>query len=185
MALDPNALIDIAYIETHAKDVAASDEARYEGLINQASTLCESKTGRVLAAQDVTVVLDGPGGDTLMLPEYPINSITSVHLDSTRTWGAEAEITDHYVDPVLGVLYRDTGWGKVRQSIRVVFNGGYATVPEDLKEACLEIVLWLSPRQKSAGVGLRGAKVDGQDIEYEITMPLNAQQILSTYRRTV
>lgn len=183
MALEPNALIDVAYIESVARVIADADEARYEALINQASSLCEARTDRKLAAQPLDMIFDGTGKDTLLLPEYPIVSVTSVHIDATRQWGAEDEVTDYYKDDSLGILFRDSGWGWVRRSVRVQFTAGHETVPEDLKEACLEIVLWLAPRQKAGSVGLRGTKVDGQEHELEITIPLHAQQVLRSYRR--
>jgi hypothetical protein len=51
------------------------------------------------------------------------------------------DIGDYEVDPNRGWLIRDAaGWNQGRNNYRVVFTAGYATVPEDVQEACAQWV---------------------------------------------
>lgn len=94
--------------------------------------------------------------DTIYLRERPINTITSVHEDVQRVYGANTllvEGTDFEVNVNLGTLTRVSGsdvtrWERGYRTIRVEYDGGFddvaddkANVPEDLKRAALKLAL--------------------------------------------
>jgi hypothetical protein len=186
VGLGPYSLIDIEYLKRLAHDVALPDDDVLEDLINQATQIAETKTGRKLKARDCTVTLDGPGGDVLLLPEYPVNSVSTVHLDPDRQFGGETEITDYYLETAAGLLHYDAGWGSAPQSVRVTLNAGLEPVPEDLKECVVELVIWLIPRQRAGVAGQRTIMdAAGLQTELEISMPLHVQRVLGVdYKRT-
>lgn len=185
MALNANALIDLAYLNSmRSKAVETADESFAEELINQASAMAERYCGRVLASQSVTSVVDAPGGTALILPEYPVSAVTSVFIDTAREFGAATEVTDYYLEAPTGILFRDTGFGSGRRVVKVIYTAGYATVPADLSQAIVELVQWLWGRQRSQSVGIRVSRgIDGVETEHELTMPLATQRALERYRR--
>lgn len=185
MALNANALIDLAYLNSmRSKAIESADEAFAEELINQASAMAERYCGRALASRTVTSVVDAPGGIALVLPEYPVSAVTSVFIDPAREFGAGTEVTDYYLEENTGILFRDSGFGGGMRVVKVVYTAGYATTPSDLAEAIVELVGWLWSRQRNQSVGIRVSRgLDGVETEHELTMPLATQRVLERYRR--
>lgn len=94
--------------------------------------------------------------ETIFLRERPINSITTVHEDDQRVYGAGDLLTeddDFILDKNKGTLTRVSGtdvwrWERGLRTIRVEYDGGYddvatdkANVPEGLKRACAKLAL--------------------------------------------
>jgi uncharacterized phiE125 gp8 family phage protein len=185
VALNENALIDIAYLDSmQSHDMAAEDDAFAEELINQASAMAERYCGRVLASRSVSSVVDAPGGSALVLPEYPVSAVTAVYLDTAREFGATTEITDYYLEESTGILFRDAGYGSGVRVVKVVYTAGYSPVPSDLQEAVVELVHWLWSRHRTQSIGIRVSRgLDGVETEHELTMPLATQRVLGQYRR--
>jgi hypothetical protein len=128
-------------------ELDASVQAEAERLISVASRRCEDYCGRVLSAETVTRQLDGSGRRLLDVGDYPIRSVTSVHVDSDRAFGASTEVTDYIIRDA-GYLYRDTPWPRGVANVRVVAEVGYQTVPADLEESIIQLVgYWIdTPR---------------------------------------
>ena len=138
-------LIDRATLKSHLQ-LSSSDkfDALLDSLISQVSSAIESATKREIKERTaVTEYLDGYGTGTLIPMQSPINSITSIHVDSLRLWASTSLVltTDYVVDQSK-VLIRGLG-GKIFsqgvQNIKLVYDYGYASVPDNLMLACL---LW-------------------------------------------
>ncbi len=184
MALGANALITFAYMQVLA-DVADDEEARTEVLIDAASVAANQYTARLLAARDITETLDGNGKKSLLLPEYPVNSIASLFIDTERAFGAATEITD-FLTYDEGEIYYAGVFPNVRQSVRVTWNAGYASdaVPDDIQIAVGEMVEWYLQRFKGAGIGVAAIQnPDGIATQFERDIPLSARQRLNRYKK--
>lgn len=163
----------------------ASDETEIERLISLASVRAETVTNRVLGAADVTRYYDGNGRDLLDLREYPVNSVTSVHVDQDMDFEAEDAVTDYKVLTDLGMLYRSGGWTAGTQNIKVVANVGYSTVPEDLEESVIQLVgYW---HQSTSVTYLEGDTGTPESYQNQYTgqmdIPFQVHRIWSEYRR--
>ncbi len=169
--------------------VKAIIETFVEELIDQASTIADRIARRTLAAMVHSEIYDGPGRSTLRLNNYPVSSVTSVHIDSARSWGAATEITDYFTEDGPGLLHYDGGFGSLRQSIQVIYTAGFSLgppteVPADLREAIVELVVWLNYRQAGNAIAVRAtAGIDGVRTEHEISIPMNARRTIESYRR--
>lgn len=183
MALASNALIDTDYLtQMTTRTVDAGNTAFVEELINQASDLAEQIARRKLASQTITEVYDGNGGYRLVLKQWPITGMTGIYIDADRVFGATTEITDYYLEADAGIVHYDSGFGRVPQSVKVIYVAGYSTVPSDLKEAVVELVLWLWTRQNGGNVALRVTTgIDGVRTEHEISIPMNARVAIERY----
>lgn len=182
MSLDANALIDFGYVQD-LLSTGVGDQARVETLINAASASANLYTGRLLAARSHTETLDGTGRTTILLPEYPVNSITSLYVDGDRSFGATTEVTDYqYYDE--GEIYYSGGFPDIRKCVRITWNAGYATVPEDLQIAIAEIVQWYLGRFDGDGVGVTAIQnPDGIVTRYERDIPFSARMRLNRYKK--
>lgn len=160
-----------------------------ERMINAASKSANRISGRILAATDYTKYLDGNGKEFLLLPEYPVNSVTELNVDTARDFGSSTEVaSDEYL------LYEDTGEVRLLgatfpcypQAVKVVFNAGYATLPDDLEMAVIEVVAYNLKRIGGHGniIGVKEISADGSvNTSYELTIPVNAQGVFESYRR--
>lgn len=117
-----------------------------QNLITQKSKECANYCNRKFAARALTEYYDGDGRATLLLREYPINSITSIHDDPDRAYGAETLIDSaDYTMPNAGLdgMVKGDGiiFGAGVENIKVVYNGGYSTLPADLVSAAEMMVM--------------------------------------------
>jgi hypothetical protein len=105
--------------------------------------------------------IDGPGGNVLILPKYPILTITKINCDGVEWTGVD--ITNSFA------IYEDEGMIKVReginydnvdldevfakgtQNIEITGTFGYASVPKIIEELATLIVIRIM-REKSLGM---------------------------------
>ncbi len=88
----------------------------------------------VTLVTDDTATLDGNGLESVLLPAAPVLDVSSVTLDDAAlTVGADC---DWSAD---GFLRRLGGWWPDRlRCITVVYDHGYAVVPEDIQEVVID-----------------------------------------------
>lgn len=110
----------------------AAQTLRAEELIEEGTGLIERETGPLLQSLD-TVTLDGTGRPKLLLPRWPVNSVTSVtEIDAD---GAETLLAyrDDYTWSASGILTRMGCWPGHDRAVRVLYIPGYATLPADVR----------------------------------------------------
>lgn len=186
MSLAANALATFA--EAKSRFGYLDDEqTSVEDLINEASSRMEAYSRRKFAARDFTFILDGTGRDRLVLPEYPINTVAKLTIDSARAFGAECDIasTDYQILAEAGMLRLYSGsFGETDEAgiIRVQCNAGFATTNGNypaLRSACLSLVDWLKSRAKPGAIGRKGEySADRVSVSFEIEMPMDVRSIL-------
>lgn len=92
---------------------------------------CERICGVAFVPRYERVVLDGSGGEPLVLPRVEIRAVRSVSIGGAITTGVD-------FDPA-GVIYRAGGasWPAGRRNVLVEYEHGYDAPPEDLKMAAM------------------------------------------------
>lgn len=137
------ALIATAETKTYLGVTGSADDTLIEGIIARVIEFIEAQTGRYFDEDAAhTEYFDGNGTDELWLRE-PADSITSVHYRDYPgdTW---TEITAGAED---GFEIRDRtlirkglrAWDFGRE-YRVIYQFGYATGPEDVRQLALDLV---------------------------------------------
>jgi hypothetical protein len=102
-----------------------------------------------LEAGSRTETFDAPDSPAIWLRHTPVNSVTSVTVDGTALTSSQYDSTPagRITRIVSG---RPRSWSTRQVSTVVVaYNGGYQTVPEDLKDICARMVA----RAFQAGAG--------------------------------
>jgi len=154
-------------------DVEHEDVMRALLALRIASDVVRRKTGRDFDRVETTITLDGPGTDSLLLPNPPIAEIVEVvSIDSA---GSETEIalTDYRLDPVAGILRRTDGgtWPRGWRNITVELISGYLLPgeiqvdAEDLPELPLDLqglVLQLASRLMDDGLSTASIGASGE-----------------------
>jgi len=175
-----SSLADVAALEAWlgrpVEDNAAAEQA-LEIASDIARAYCGHSISQIL---NDTVVLDGPGTHTLMLPAMPVNGIDSIEV--------EGELLDNskYRWSKKGWVRRTDGilWPVLPGSIEVVYNHGYATVPGGI----VGVVLALAGRVVDGSSGIKQETIGSYSVTYGDPSPVlraNEQAALDAYRVTL
>lgn len=143
-----------------ALEISGGDhDAKLNGYINRATDIIESYCRRrFLSTVHTDEIYSGDGSRYLSLRNFPVTSLASVAYRtgdfSSPSWDAvdtELFTLDTAAGNDSGVIYLDTGFHRGVENYRFTYTAGYALadVPNDLKEACIEIVSYLFNRRKS------------------------------------
>lgn len=120
-----------------------ADAELLSALISAASAAVQGYCGREFTSEERTELHDGDDQQTLILDEYPVTDIDTVKTiddDDEETTIAETDYR-YRTDGVLVLKY--TTFPAGIQNIEVVYTAGYATIPEDLQEAVVQIAVKL------------------------------------------
>jgi hypothetical protein len=160
------------------------DEEYVEELIGRASATMETKVGGYIKQRERTFYLDGTGRQKLIVPDYPLGESVAVFVDSSRVFEEETEETLGVMYPEEGMIFLETGWPAGARNIMVVADVGYDPIPLDLEDACTKIVAanWSAYRGKRLGIKA-STGMDGQRLEFEVGIPLDAHRVLESYRK--
>lgn len=171
----------------------SDDDARIDSLLAVVTDFIQSYCNRTFASDTLTEYpkVNGYNASTVNLKRYPVTSVTSVHVstDLPRVYGADELLTadeDYILDEDPGILHRTDGsaWPTGIKAVKVVYVGGYSTIPADLERAAIEIIavklnkgkfqLYHVTQEDAAEGGIRMLR--WEDI------PTTTQQVLDDYR---
>ncbi|GGU52601.1 mobile element protein [Streptomyces lavendofoliae] len=136
--------------ETDPKLLAALNAAsrRFRGAVRHPVSLVSGDT----------VVLDGTGAHSLLLPAAPVVSVESVELE-----GAALTAGTDYDWSADGYLRRlTTTWPDRLRCLHVTYTHGYALIPEDIKEVVIDQARAMYRVQP----GVQTMQVGGQSIGF-------------------
>lgn len=173
-----------------SRGIAGTDyDTRIGEAINAASAKVRMYCGRDLSngfeEAERTEVYNGDGTPQIRLNEWPVDSISSVSLRSSAASGAAVygdtvDASGYFAD-ARGILYRvggidwawkhdgssRVGWPYQFAAVQVVYTGGYATIPQGIKDAVFALMdQWFDEAGRNAvsaateakGVVNRGAR---------------------------
>jgi len=179
-------LTSLAHVREYLKKETAdtADDTFIQDLVTRLSAEIEKKCGRTFIAGARTEYYKGNGMDRMVLKNWPVNSVTSIHIDEDRLWASDAAIdTDDITisDRVPGqvILNGDFFDFSYIENVRVIYNAGYATIPYDIEQACIKLcaIEYIESRRIHTKIeGERDLQADKKDIW---------SFILNTYRAAV
>lgn len=147
-------LSTVASCKEHLGISGTTFDAVIGTLLTRASAWIERYCGRTFASTAYTQDYDGDGTDTLILRQYPIVSVTTIHDDQERDFASATLIDadDYYVDADKGMVKLIAGrFSRGRGNVRVVYTAGHATVPAAVALAAVELTAFWFNRRRSAG----------------------------------
>ena len=136
-----------------------------------------------------TLYLDGPGGQALQLPYMPIQSITSIHDSTDRTYGSGDLVagSDYDLFGSEGLVYlKDSSvhgsWSGTTRAIKVIATIGWTAVPEAIQHAAgLQTAFWFKNRDQ---VGYSSINQGGGSVSIAALGLLpEVQEALQPYRQ--
>lgn len=194
MALNANALITLAQGKTFLgiPTLETSHDSLVEDFINEASQMIETYCNRFLIQRTVIEYKNGNGRKQLILNQYPISSITSLHDDLNHSYGAETLIDASnygiYGDQLNDNFYIerfDSAFCRGQKNIKIVYVAGYllADIPADLKLACKIIIAFYYNKQQSKDWTTSTKSKGDENITVIQGIPQSAIEILDKYKR--
>jgi hypothetical protein len=153
-------------------------------LVTAASAFIDSYCDRDFALHTgATEIRNGTGTKRIMLFNTPIASVASVSVN-----GQALKASTGPSDP-LGYVYdkdlvylRDGCFTKGAQNVVIVYTGGFATPPADIKQACIELVLYKWAKRDRQDKKME--TLQGQNVMFESRdMPEGVKTVLNQYRR--
>lgn len=197
MSLRATALVTVAAAKAYCgiETAITTWDSILETLIDGVSEAFNRSCDRTLAKATYTgAYLDGPGTRELVLPNFPVISITSVEEDDLAL--TEGDEYDYLLYAESGILWRVGGdWLLGPKTVKITYTAGYIaipgageteSIPADLKLAALQQVAaeWQAIKNKSWGK-LSDSGPDGASItRFESGQFLReVRQVLERYRR--
>lgn len=205
MALAANALVDLLTAKSFLTITGASDDARIEKTIDRASDFCERWCGRLL--KEIVHAAErhpGPDAPRFFVPHAPIKTSATIAVtlngEVQTVWRTEADGDPENKDVLVGrshpdaqlfvpdILYRAGGWRPSSAgnpfNVLLSWTGGFATIPDDLQEACLLIAqkAWRDEQRQLTEVVAINTPGGGVTL-MDTAIPSRAQELLTPFRR--
>jgi hypothetical protein len=137
------ALADVtAWLQTGQNPFPAVDNALLSRLITAASRFIESWLDRRIALCDWVEIRDGNGGQRLAFTNVPVSQVWSLSIDGLAIQPAPAGggFGAGYVFSPTELALRGYVFTRRAQNVSVTYTAGYASVPADIAQACVELV---------------------------------------------
>jgi len=107
-------------------------------------------------SQSYTEYYSGQGNQELFLDKRPIISVTTIKEDSEWAFGNDStKSSDDYAILDDRVVLKDDSFGAGIRNIQVIYTAGYATIPGDLRQACIEEVSRAFDKRQNVDISSR------------------------------
>lgn len=118
----------------------ASDDVLIR-LITSASAFIVNYLNRPILTASYTEKYNGNGKQFLRLKAWPISAISSLKSSTDIIPVSPDGLTDGYIfdDATVYLLGPYVFWGGI-QNVSIAYSAGYASVPLDVEQACIELV---------------------------------------------
>lgn len=198
MAVVAHALTTLARVKTFLEITNTSKDGLIELLIDACTDWIESECGNRRfknSGSDITEYHDGDydltGRDKIFPRQFPIATLTSIAYktgdNASPTWtvinanGYERNDQD-------GIIYFANEsrsflqtLPRGRQNIRLIYQGGYTTIPTDLELCCIKLVA--KELNKSKSQGLTSESVGGANFAWNEDIAPDVKKIIANYKR--
>lgn len=166
---------------------SANSDGEIDSLIPKVSQFAKTYCKRTFRDyyEDPFVEYSEGGFDRILLHETPIASITSVQQSTNygQTYTALVKFTDWVQDGDDIISLHPSGkFEKLIRGYKITYFGGYETVPEDLKAACMDLLTYYKDNEGT----IKSAKSAGSNttqIEYVQTssLPAHIRRVFDQY----
>lgn len=145
----------LANVKEYLDITGTGDDTLLSNLIARATRFLQDHFGRQILQATYTEFYDGRGSPQIMVREWPIVTVTSLHESIEQTWDASTLIAagDYLIDLRLGRVRLKAGiFFPSFQGVRLIYDGGYATVPHSIEHATIEAVARIYRRRLNPDV---------------------------------
>lgn len=137
-------LCALADVKTYLGITDTNTDAVLTDLVSKASAMVEAFCNRTFGQASYTETLNGNGRAQLCLKNTPITAVASVAINDAPVSAAVGATGTGYVFDKLSVYLRPGGYpctfSKGVQNVTIAYTAGYAAIPLDVAQACIELV---------------------------------------------
>ncbi|MFZ2005891.1 MAG: hypothetical protein WB697_05440 [Stellaceae bacterium] len=162
------ALADVtAWLQTGQNPFPAADDALLARLITAASQFIQSWLQRQIAVSDWIEIRDGNGGQRLTFANTPVVNVIALAIDGLTIPPAptDGRLGAGYVFSPTELALRGYVFTRRAQNVVVTYTAGYASVPPDIAQACIELVCQRY-RERSRTGEVSKALMSGEAVTY-------------------
>lgn len=189
-------LVNLATIKSYTQQTTAANDVILQTLLDNTHrslyTLLGDRMIKRVVGTPWVYVLSG-GMDAIQLPQWPLIGSTAEFSagyieDSINTWVTLQAYTtdDWYANMEWGIVYPTGGgfWPSGYRNLRCSFEAGYATCPEDLREAICQWVGVKFQRYSNKRWDVSSSSKETESFQFrEDEIPKDARKILRYYER--
>jgi len=177
------ALTTLAAVKLYMGITDTSLDTQIAALIPRAQVGIESYISRSIELGARTETRDGNGGTVMMLREHPVASVQSLTIDGiTIPQAAAAGRPGWRLTSQRLILLNGYRFNADVQNVDVAYTAGFATVPGDIEQACIEVVALMYRRPDH--LDFSSKTLAGETIAYLTgDMTPSAKATLKDYRR--
>lgn len=160
------------------------DDALLERLVNAASAAIETYLSRTILSASYTETRHGSGTDALMLRRGPVTAVSALTIDGISVPASTGPSVYGWVFDEYALYLRGGTFPRGRNNVVVSYTAGYAAVPADIVDACVQ---WTGMRYRERDrIGHASKQLAGEVVSFDLKdMPANVKTVLNQYRRVV
>lgn len=181
------ALAQLADVKQWLGLAASGDDVLLERLTVAASAFIELELGRPIAETLFDESYDGTGGPAVALPLLPgqrVSEVQSLSIDGRAIPARRAPGGSGFA--VEGNLLTLVGerFAPGRRNVHIIYRAGFAAVPPELAQACVEIVGWRYRERER--IGHQSKSLAGETVTFiPRELPTSASALIAKYKRVV
>jgi hypothetical protein len=161
-----------------------TDEALLVRLITAASGFIRTWCDRDFVSQSYTDTLDGKGAARMPLPNTPITAVASLAIDGNVIPPGDPVSTPGYFFTSTMLCLNGYRFSRGMANVVVSYTAGFATVPPELEQACIELVAFRYRELDRIGVASKG--MAGETTSFTIKdVPPSVRTILEQKKKVV
>ena len=166
-------------------------------IINLASDRIQTFCNRKFIEETHTEFRDGNRTRRILLNQWPVQSITSLHIDGRREFGASSlvDATNYAIDEDessdgVGVILFDRFFARGHRNIKIVYVAGYESpstselaLPSDIQGACLYLVQYYFLHQQQEDIHQASKSKGDETVGINLDIPPFVQAMVEDRRR--
>jgi len=181
------ALVTLELVKQHLEvpSTNVSQDAKLSLLIDVGSEHVELFCQRTFAEATYTRQYDGTSQSELVIDEFPVSSITSLHIDNGRDFDTTAlvDVGDYELISPNTLRLHSSRFPRGSLNVKVVYTAGYATIPSAVQYATLLIIEQLFRQNQDRRVGRNSVSKNGETVSYVHGWPEESKKLLAPYKR--
>lgn len=162
-----------------------SSDPLLERLITAASASISQYTNRNLLTASYTETSDGLGNFYTCTKNFPVTAVASVTIDGVSIPISSGPLDNGFFFDAWGVGVRGCQFNRGRQNVTITYTAGYATIPADIEQACIDLVAMKFREKDRVGVRSHSVGPGGSTVYITMAMPDSVKAVLSNYIRRI
>lgn len=182
------AFVTLEQYKTYAGITSSESDRKLEGLLTRCEELVKNYCGIRFDSASYTEEVD-VDGYYIFLNQLPATAITSVEyydFEGTLTALASTEYRLYQDEGMLELTLEALGLiseSKYKsKQVKVVYTGGYTTIPQDIKQVTMDIVKYYDKSEYTPVASANIRTID-YDVFNSISFPPHIRRVLAFYRK--